>query len=246
VVAGSAQDLTFSLGNLGTADLVIDGISVTGAGFSLPQPPTLPQVISPQSTYDLPVRFLPSSTGYFNGSISISSNDLGFPLVEIPVRGNGLAASAGSPHLLVSGRQLDFGEVNIGEFQETPLAVTNTAQGDLVISNLSWNGDGDFAITSPPELPLTLAGGESQNLVIRFTPAWIGTRAGNLQITSDVQDEPELMINLSGTGVVAREKTSGCSCSTPGTRNGSGMGSNFILITAFIIFFLRRKSVAEN
>ena len=246
VVAGSAQDLTFSLGNLGTADLVIDGISVTGAGFSLPQPPTLPQVISPQSTYDLPVRFLPSSTGYFNGSISISSNDLGFPLVEIPVRGNGLAASAGSPHLLVSGRQLDFGEVNIGEFQETPLAVTNTAQGDLVISNLSWNGDGDFAITSPPELPLTLAGGESQNLVIRFTPTWIGTRAGNLQITSDVQDEPELMINLSGTGVVAREKTSGCSCSTPGTRNGSGMGSNFILITAFIIFFLRRKSVAEN
>ncbi|MCX5868499.1 MAG: choice-of-anchor D domain-containing protein [Proteobacteria bacterium] len=245
VVAGSAQDLTFSLGNLGTADLVIDGISVTGAGFSLPQPPTLPQVISPQSTYDLPVRFLPSSTGYFNGSISISSNDLGFPLVEIPVRGNGLAASAGSPHLLVSGRQLDFGEVNIGEFQETPLAVTNTAQGDLVISNLSWNGDGDFAITSPPELPLTLAGGESQNLVIRFTPTWIGTRAGNLQITSDVQDEPELMINLSGTGVVAREKTSGCSCATPSGSSEAKSSSyltGLIFLLVFVVFRSQRKT----
>jgi hypothetical protein len=246
MVAGSAQDLAISLGNLGNADLVIDGISAAGEGFSFPQPPILPLVIAPQNTYDLPVRFLPSSLGYFTGSISISSNDPGFPLVEILVRGTGLAASAGPPHLLISDRQLDFGEVNIGEFLEMPLAVTNIAPGDLVVSNLSWNGDGDFTISSPPELPFTLTAGESQSLVIHFTPAWIGTRAGNLRITSNDQDEPELIINLSGTGLVASEKTWGCSCSTPGTRNGSEMGSNFILITAFIIFFLRRKSAAEN
>jgi hypothetical protein len=243
VVAGSAKDLTISLGNLGNADLVIDRISAVGEGFSFPQPPTLPLIIAPQNTYDLPVRFLPSSLGYFIGSISISSNDPGFPLLEILARGTGLAASAGPPHLLVSARQLDFGEVNIGEFQETPLAVTNTALGDLVVSNLSWSGDGDFAISSPPELPFTLTAGESQSLVIHFTPAWIGTRAGNLRITSNDQDEPELMINLSGTGLVASEKTWGCSCSTPiaSTPTGQGSGSILSFLIPFVLFWLKRK-----
>ncbi|MCX5859445.1 MAG: choice-of-anchor D domain-containing protein [Proteobacteria bacterium] len=249
VDAGTARVMSFSLGNLGTADLVIDAISVTGEGFSFPQPLTLPLVIAPQSTRDFPVRFLPSSAGDFLGSISISSNDPVFPLAEIPARGTGLAAPAGPPHLLVSARQLDFGEVNIGEFLEMPLAVTNTAQGDLVISNLSWNGDGDFAITSPPDLPLTLTPGEAQSLVIRFSPAWIGSRAGNLQVTSNDPDEPGLAISLSGTGAVASEKTSGCACATPGTEAGSGSGSGLtglILLLVLAVFQSQRKKKKQR
>ncbi|MDD5222500.1 MAG: choice-of-anchor D domain-containing protein [bacterium] len=247
VDAGTAVIMGFSLGNLGTADLVIDAISVTGEGFSFPQPPTLPLVIAPQSARDFQVRFLPSSAGDFPGSISISSNDPVFPLAEIPARGTGLAAPAGPPHLLVSARQLDFGEVNIGEFLEMPLAVTNTAQGDLVISNLSWNGDGDFAITPPPDLPLTLTAGESQSLVIRFSPAWIGARAGNLQVASNDPDEPGLAISLSGTGAVASEKTSGCACATPGTEAGPDSGlTGLIFLLVFAVFQSRRKKKKQN
>ena len=249
VDAGMAGNRVFSLGNLGTADLVINGISVSGAGFSFPQAPALPLFIPPQNTFDLTVQFLPPAGGGFTGSISILSNDPVFPLAEIPVRGTGLAVAVEPPRLLVSARRLDFGEVNIGESQEMPLAVTNTAPGDLVVSNLSWSGDGDFVISSPPELPFTLTAGESQSLVIRFSPAWIGTRAGNLRISSNDQDEPELMINLSGTGLVAREETSGCSCATPGTETGSGSGfglTGLILLLVFAVFQSQRKKKKQN
>jgi len=55
------------------------------------------------------------------------------------------------------------------------------------------------------------------------------------------------MINLSGTGVVAREKTSGCSCSTPGTeaRSGSDL-TGLIFLLVFAVFRSQRNKKKQS
>ncbi len=76
---GSITDKTFSIGNTGTADLILNGspiITVTGTNnnqFSVQQQPLTP--VHPDDTTQFILRFAPTSEGYKTAAISITSND---------------------------------------------------------------------------------------------------------------------------------------------------------------------------
>jgi len=93
VAVGAASDLSFTVKNIGTADLTGIGATLSGtdaAMFSVLQPPAA-SLAGPSGSTTLVVRFVPTSTGTKTATLRISSNDADENPFDITLSGAGLA-----------------------------------------------------------------------------------------------------------------------------------------------------------
>lgn len=113
-------------------------------------------------------------------------------------------ASAGpAPKITASTPQLAFGNVAVDATKEMNLTVTNTGDGDLVLSgNLFVSGDSpNFDIKSGDILNnITLKKDESHQFVLKFTPDEAKQYTSKFQIFSNDPTASVLEIPVSGTG----------------------------------------------
>ncbi len=72
---------------------------------------------------------------------------------------------------------LDAGQVWRGQPSTVVLPITNTGGSDLIIDDLAMSSGSRFSITSPTDLPITLAAGESFDLVIEFSSSSSGEQS---------------------------------------------------------------------
>ncbi|GBD04153.1 hypothetical protein HRbin19_01461 [bacterium HR19] len=176
VDVGSSRDMQVSLSNIGEAQLRVDEILISGTGFSLVNPPSLPIFLNPASSVSLSIRFSPTSRGTLSGKLIIVSNG---GSKSVLLSGQGFA-----PVLSITPSEIDFGGVERGTSKDMTLNIRNTGESNLEISNLSISGEG-FSIVSPPSLPLILGSGQSSTLTVRFSPLSPGVKAGTVVISSN-------------------------------------------------------------
>ncbi len=105
------------------------------------------------------------------------------------------------PEIELSETTLDFESVERGFWRERSMAVYNQGNGTLHIEDYAFQtGSSEAFYFEDPDkeiLPDTFA-----ELVVRYTPTHEGNDAGAIVITSDDQDEPEVIIFLNGAGVI--------------------------------------------
>ena len=92
VVIGSSTTQTFTIKNIGSANLT--GLVITPSGstdFSVTATPTAP-VAGPSGTTSFTVQFAPTSTGPINAHLQISNNDSGEDPFDIDLSGTGTTA----------------------------------------------------------------------------------------------------------------------------------------------------------
>ena len=97
--------------------------------------------------------------------------------------------------------QLDFGNVSVGSSKSLSLTLTNTAPaGDsgITVTAVIVSGTG-FSVTTP-QLPFTLAPGQSATVTATFAPQTGGAANGNLSISVQDSNSPT-NVSLSGNGV---------------------------------------------
>ena len=105
------------------------------------------------------------------------------------------------PDISVSDESIDFGQVNVGEQASETLTVTNIGDGDLSINDISVT-DGVFEAVAQASLPATLAPDETLRITVNFAPDQAASFEGELVISSNDPDTPELTVGLAGEGVV--------------------------------------------
>ena len=76
------------------------------------------------------------------------------------------------------------------------LVISNGGNGTLTISSLTTTGDFPPAVT----LPITIAAGNSANVVVTFAPSAVGTRTGSLALVSNDSANQVTVYNLQGNG----------------------------------------------
>jgi len=95
---------------------------------------------------------------------------------------------------------LDFGSVILGETATAAIVLANPGEEPVTISGLGVDDtQGEFALQTPPALPLELAAGAEAMLTLAFAPIDTGAAAGLLTVTHDGADGP-LEIPLDGSG----------------------------------------------
>jgi hypothetical protein len=223
ILAGASASIPVTLTNTGTANVTISAASASGTGFSI-SGLTVPQTIDPNMSASFTAKFAPTVAGTDSGSVSITSNAPGSPLV-IALSGT---ATANQPQLTISPASVSFGNVNVGSNTTQNITLTNSGNATLTISAASASGTG-FSI-SGLTLPANITAGNSATLVAKFAPSASGAASGSISITSNAPGSPA-GIALSGTGVAATYLlgASPASISFGSETDGTGISQNVTL-----------------
>lgn len=195
ILAGASASIPVTLMNTGTASVTISAASASGTGFSI-SGLTLPQTIDPNMSASFTAKFAPTAAGSDSGSVSITSNAPGSPLV-IALSGT---ATANQSQLTISPASVSFGNIDVGSNTTQNITLTNSGNATLTISAASASGAG-FSV-SGLTLPANITAGNSATLVAKFAPSTSGDVSGSISITSNAPGSPAA-IALSGTGVAA-------------------------------------------
>ena len=140
----SSSPETVTVTNDGTADLVIDTISITGTDsdqFSKQNDNCSGQTLAPAASATLEVVFSPTSSGAKSATLSIPSNDPGEPTVDVPLGGTGIATLPTA----------DFSATPISGDEPLMVSFTDTSTSVDGITSWLWDfGDGQTSMEQSP------------------------------------------------------------------------------------------------
>ena len=191
---------TFTIKSVGDEDLHVDSvfISAEDAGFTI-LTDTTAFVLEPGDSADIDVAFQPVAPT--NSSVAVvSSDDPDAPQVTVDLYGEAEGAL-----LLIDPDPMDFGDTYVGCAKDNTIDLTSVGTDTLIISGLSFMGDG-FTLNTGYALPITLEPGESFALDFTFEPTDEAEFGGALTVTSN----EALGVRTgtqTGTGVFAIEYT---------------------------------------
>ena len=204
---GSTGSQAANVTNIGSGSVNITDVNVSGTGFSVVGL-TLPATLSPGQSRKFGVRFVPSTSGSVDGSLSIGTDAAHRPLV---VRLHGEAVTTNPPppptagpiavspgQLSTSVSTLNFNKINVGDSSSQAVTFTNAGSSDIVISNVSISGAGYN--TSGAPTGVVLPPGQTATLNVTFAPAATGSVTGRVNVASNASNSPA-SITLLGTGI---------------------------------------------
>lgn len=192
VSQGESQEIVVT--NTGSTSTTISSVSVDNSEFSA-SPGSLPITISAGQSFILPISFSPSTKGYTNGVMTISSNAEN-PNLQVRVEGTGVNDDG----VTATPASLSFGQIPLGKTVTEPIVVSNPNSRSETITAFHALGTG-FTV-SGPTTPLTLSSGQSFTLKVSFDPQSAGADAGSLYLGG-----VNVNIPLSGMGTVAGQLT---------------------------------------
>lgn len=211
VLVGESLTWNLPVNNFGDADLILINPTFSDTSFYFAPSVTFPRTIVPGGTAQLPVIFAPNNRQIYAETVSLQTNDLETPTIQVSLQGSGLA-----PEISADADSHDFGEVTLPDSTTWTLTITNTGNATLNFTDISSDNPVFTVDSTPPttafktqrnrslrDLPETLEPGQSVDLIVTFTPDEIGEHTGTLTITSDALQNPIFAIDLIGLGLGA-------------------------------------------
>jgi hypothetical protein len=190
VIVGQTETLLVTVTNNGQTSVTISAITPNTSQFTVSNV-SLPLTLLAGQGFEFNVSYTPKDTGWTSGSIKLSSTASNATLV-IDLSGNGVTSES----LTITPAAISFGQVAAGSTATIPLVLTNPKTWKMTLTNATVYGSG-FSF-SGASFPLTLNGGQSVTLNVKFAPQSAGTDGGSIFISGSAQAVP-----LTGTGTAA-------------------------------------------
>lgn len=191
VDVGSSSSQNLTLTNSTGKSVSISKVAVTGAAFTA-SAIAVPLSLAPGSQTSLKVTFTPTVMGTATGSLAVTSSASN-SILTVALSGVGK-----KPQISVVPSSVAFGNVPIGIANTQTLAVSDSGNSNLLISQVTVIGTG-FTV-SGPTLPATVTPSHSVSLTVRFSPGVAGNVTGTLSIASNATHSP-ITVPLTGTGI---------------------------------------------
>jgi hypothetical protein len=177
VCVGQNNSRNFTVTNPGNRDLVINSITSSNPAFSVVNP-VLPVTIPGGTTATMTVVFSCTSPGAQSGTLSFNTSSSCGPISCGTISVSGFCVLVACD---VAPRTIDFGAVCVGAFRDQTITVSNSGNGDLTINAINSTNPA-FSVISP--LPVTVPGGGSVPLTVRFSCASPGPQSGTLSFST--------------------------------------------------------------
>lgn len=188
------QDSTtesFTLTNIGTADLLISEMSVEGVAssdFFIDQTLELPISLSPSESVEVSVVFIPETEGLREATLIIKSNDLESSH-SVALVGTGIVNE--TPILSITPLQLDYGQMKLGESKSIDLTFSNDGEADLWIYNFP-----DFGVISTiiyTGTPKKISPGSKWTISLGFNASEVGAVSSEMVVSTNLEESPHLI-----------------------------------------------------
>jgi hypothetical protein len=177
-----------------TQDVTFSGVS---APFSLSESSL---TLDAQEAAVITLYFNPAAVGQFDAEILFAGSIFGSGALGIEGEGTQIDIETDISFV-------QFDNTAIGSSSTEVLSILNAGSGTMLISSFDFS-DSQFAVE---ETSLTIAEGESHDLVITYTPIFAGGSSETLTINSNDPNDPALVIDLAATGI---SEVSGELCGT--------------------------------
>jgi hypothetical protein len=226
VTVGQPSSQIVTLTNSGSANLVVNLATVSGAGFGITGL-SLPSTIAPGQGISFNVQFAPTVAGAATGTIIFSDNASNSPQT-LTLVGTGVTAGA---TLTASPGSVNFGNAVVGSSSNQTITLSNTGSTNVTITQVTPSGAG-FSVTGITT-PMTLSAGQTAIFTAVFAPTATGVDSGSISIISSASD-PSVALTGTGTqGALSANPTSvnfgsflvGSSGSVPVTLTNTGTAS---------------------
>ncbi len=181
--------------NTGTSTLNVDALVLSGdtADFAVDDNTTGLFVIEPGEDVVVIVMFTPGQAGEASATLEISSNANETLETTVGLRGEGVVAV-----IDVQPSSLSFDPQEIGQSQTLSIEVTNDGLGDLDLTSVSID-EPSFELGA---VPVSVAPGTTETIEVTFRPDRDGDILGELTMDNNSENEPQVVVGLSGTGIV--------------------------------------------
>ena len=190
----------------GTGPLVIDSASIDNPAFRVLS--NMPMQVRTGTSRDFVVEFTPGMTGKETGTLTLTTNATGQPMLEVMIEATGLDPQQPILFVGVESETLEFGDTASAEAVVLPVEIINHSQVEmnveLTIEGAAFRQEPEVAELRPGPVQqeaLTLNPGEQFTLSIAFDPPSLGDFTGRLMITSNDPNRPQVEIALEGSGV---------------------------------------------
>jgi hypothetical protein len=150
----------------------------------------------PFQSINVNIQFAPQNPGLKTGFLILETDAPTSP-DTLFLTGTGIL-----PALSFSADTLDFGIVDVTNFSDLILTITNDNPFEIIIDSASVSGgdQNNFSLVNPPQFPAALPAGGFLNLSTRFSPLTSGLKSSSLVIISNSSGSPDL-ITLTGDGI---------------------------------------------
>ncbi|PIE49332.1 MAG: hypothetical protein CSA39_03205 [Flavobacteriales bacterium] len=222
VTVGSSVTRTFTIENIGTADLNLNAIGTTlgtSGQFSVSTGSiTTPVTVGNTTTFT--VTLTPNVAGPYSGGIIITS-DAPSPKNQytFSIQGTGVAPSI--PDINIQGNGLDivngdttpdtadntdFGQVAVGSSLTKTFTIQNTGGANLNIASVGTGlgSSSQFAVNSS-STTTPLGGGNSTQFTVTFSPTAAGSASATIVVNSDDPDESPYTFVVSAESIDAQD-----------------------------------------
>ncbi|MBI2843864.1 MAG: choice-of-anchor D domain-containing protein [Armatimonadetes bacterium] len=192
VCLGTFKDLDLTIVNSGGCDLTVISILSSSAEFQVAGIISLPVVIHAGDSLAVPIRLQPTSLGAKAATITITSDDPLTPVKVVDVNGNTPPGD-----IRVTG-STDFGDVCPGVLAEKTISICNVGKCNLTVTSVAFEPPClDFTLVNNP-FPAVISPDSCVDVVIRFTPTFVGPKSCTLVIRSDDPDTPVIELLVTG------------------------------------------------
>ena len=192
VAVGNSVTLPLTVANTSSsATATVSQLTISGTGYSLVSPPSLPATLTPGQQLNLTIKFTPPSGGSLNGNLQIVSDASNSP-TNVACSGTGVAPG----QLAASPSSMNFGNVMIGNNAQAQGLLT-AGSSDIIVSSAAWSGTG-YTVTGIT-FPVTVPAGKSVAFTVTFTPQTSGTSNGSVSFYSNASNSPAVE-NWTGIG----------------------------------------------
>ncbi len=220
VTTGTTANNTFTIENVGTADLNLTGaspyITISGANaalFTVTAIPTTPITFGNNTTFQ--ITYAPLVGGTHNAIISIANDDSNENPYTFAVRGTGIGpepeiAITGLGNPIVDGDTTptnadgtDFGFVLSGGTTFSDFIISNSGTADLNLTGaspyvtISGADAAEFSVTTIPSPTITSSGGATTFRIL-YAPAADGIHNATISIANDDNDENPYTFDITG------------------------------------------------
>ena len=199
VFPGDCVDLDVTCRNVTSDRVQIRGWSVSpAAGSPFTPAGSRATALAPDEAVDITVGYCPTTLEAGRAELRIET-DVAAPSDVVTV---GLAGQPGGGRLeALPADGLSFGLTAVGSPQRRTVLITNVGYSDVSIVEVDPDADATGAFSAPDARPTTLTAGQRLPIEVELAPQRPGPVASRLVLRTDLVDQPELALPLSGEGV---------------------------------------------
>ncbi|RPI18370.1 MAG: choice-of-anchor D domain-containing protein [Ignavibacteriae bacterium] len=196
VIIGQTGNQNLTINNIGTAKLIISGLTMTNPRFSI-SPNALPDTINAGQSKNYSLGFTPNVFDTTSGELRIASNDAANPLKTVILKGKGVENGS---FLYLSSSNFNYNTRRINSLSGFTFSIQNRGTQPLVINSFNFSGQRFFLDNTNVTFPITIDTQRTRTLRIWFNPNDANTFNDSAIINSNSINPAAGKIILSGTG----------------------------------------------